>query len=51
MDASPGRTVPVGHDAAGIDSMKLLDTAMRQDVAFVPGDPFFRAATPARTCG
>src|ERR1022692_1707150 len=25
----------------GIDSMKLLDTALRQDVAFVPGDPFF----------
>jgi 2-aminoadipate transaminase len=25
----------------GIDTMKLLDTALRQDVAFVPGDPFF----------
>lgn len=26
---------------SGIDTMKLLDTALRQDVAFVPGDPFF----------
>ncbi len=26
---------------AGIDSRKLLDTALRQDVAFVPGEPFF----------
>jgi 2-aminoadipate transaminase len=26
---------------AGIDTMKLLDTALRQDVAFVPGDPFY----------
>ncbi|MFI5116497.1 MAG: PLP-dependent aminotransferase family protein [Terriglobales bacterium] len=25
----------------GIDTMKLLDTALRQDVAFVPGEPFF----------
>ncbi len=25
----------------GIDSMKLLETALRQDVAFVPGEPFF----------
>jgi len=25
----------------GIDTMKLLDTALRQDVAFVPGDPFY----------
>ena len=25
----------------GIDSRKLLDTALRQDVAFVPGEPFF----------
>jgi 2-aminoadipate transaminase len=25
----------------GIDTMELLDTALRQDVAFVPGDPFF----------
>ncbi len=25
----------------GIDTMKLLDTALRQDVAFVPGGPFF----------
>ena len=25
----------------GIDTMKLLDTALQQDVAFVPGDPFF----------
>jgi 2-aminoadipate transaminase len=27
----------------GIDTMKLLNTALRQDVAFVPGDPFFPA--------
>jgi 2-aminoadipate transaminase len=26
---------------SGIDTMKLLDTALRQDVAFVPGEPFF----------
>jgi 2-aminoadipate transaminase len=25
----------------GVDSAKLLDTALRQDVAFVPGDPFY----------
>ena len=25
----------------GVDSSRLLDTALRQDVAFVPGDPFF----------
>src|ERR1039458_9730961 len=25
----------------GIDTMKLLDTALRQDVEFVPGEPFF----------
>ena len=25
----------------GVDSAKLLDSALRQDVAFVPGDPFF----------
>ena len=25
----------------GVDSSKLLDTALRQDVAFVPGDPFY----------
>ncbi len=25
----------------GIDTMQLLDTALRQDVAFVPGDPFY----------
>jgi len=26
---------------SGIDTMKLLDTALRQDVAFVPGEPFY----------
>ncbi len=26
---------------AGVDSRRLLDTALRQDVAFVPGEPFF----------
>lgn len=26
---------------AGVDSSRLLDTALRQNVAFVPGDPFF----------
>ena len=25
--------------------MKLLDTALRQDVAFVPGEPFFPVGT------
>ena len=25
----------------GVDSSKLLDSALRQNVAFVPGDPFF----------
>jgi 2-aminoadipate transaminase len=25
----------------GVDSSRLLDTALRQDVAFVPGDPFY----------
>ncbi|HLI62600.1 MAG TPA: PLP-dependent aminotransferase family protein [Terriglobales bacterium] len=25
----------------GVDSSRLLDTALRQNVAFVPGDPFF----------
>jgi len=31
---------------AGIDSRKLLDTALRQDVAFVPGEPFFPNGDP-----
>jgi 2-aminoadipate transaminase len=25
----------------GVDSSRLLETALRQDVAFVPGEPFF----------
>ena len=25
----------------GVDTRKLLDQALRNDVAFVPGDPFF----------
>jgi DNA-binding transcriptional MocR family regulator len=25
----------------GVDSSRLLDTALRQNVAFVPGEPFF----------
>ena len=41
MDAPSWGTVPVGEHAAGGDSSRLLDSALRQDVAFVPGEPFF----------
>jgi 2-aminoadipate transaminase len=30
----------------GVDSSRLLDMALRQNVAFVPGDPFFPTGDP-----
>lgn len=35
--------------AAGWDASELLEAALRHDVAFVPGAPFFAAATEPRT--
>ena len=45
-----GRTIPLGTMPPGVDSSRLLESALRQDVAFVPGSRSSPMATRARTC-
>jgi 2-aminoadipate transaminase len=41
LERAGRRHVHLGAAAAGLDSFKLLDQAIAQNVAFVPGGPFY----------